>query len=355
MTFSKFLKLIIPVLLYLIVACKPVATIQVLQPAQIIIPEHIQKILLVDRSKPSGGWFSNLEGLFSGEEYQQDQQGRRMAMEALVNSLSKTPRFQIINPGLEFEGSRGGRSMMAPMNGWDVEELCKKYEADALLAIEMFDSDIQTGTSPRTVKEKDKTGKEISKIVYDGKRNGRVNLGWRIYDPSTKSIIEEYKDSDTNEKSSSAADTQQNAVNNLQRSNEMVRGIAQKLGSKYGARIAPIYIQVARSYFKTVKGRNKDKFEEAARYADTKEWLRANAIWEKIAAQGSDKEAAGKATYNMAVAAEVNGLLSQALQLAKDAYTQYGLKNAKSYIRTLEQRLADQELIERQMHEQKKS
>jgi hypothetical protein len=44
-----------------------------------------------------------------------------------------------------------------------------------------------------------------------------------------------------------------------------------------------------------------------------------------------------------------------ALQFAKDAYTQFNNKLAKSYIRTLEQRLEDQEILSRQMHEVKKT
>ena len=71
------------IILATLFSCKPAAHIQVLQPAQIIVPEHINKILLVDRSKPSGGWLRNLESVFTGEELNQDQTGRRNAMDAL--------------------------------------------------------------------------------------------------------------------------------------------------------------------------------------------------------------------------------------------------------------------------------
>jgi hypothetical protein len=79
----------------------------------------------------------------------------------------------------------------------------------------MFDSNISTNTTARTIKEKDKAGKETSRIVYDGRKNGTVNLGWRFYDPTTKTILDEYRDSNTDEATSSAATSANQAVSNL--------------------------------------------------------------------------------------------------------------------------------------------
>ncbi|MEP7323591.1 MAG: DUF6340 family protein, partial [Saprospiraceae bacterium] len=342
-------------ILFLFAACKPSAKISVLQPAQLIIPDHIQKIILIDRSKPSGGFFSNIESIFSGEEYQQDKQGRQRALEALSQILTQTPRFQTISSGVELEGSRGGRSFMSPLSWYEVENICQQYHGDAIVSIEMFDSNIDATAVARTIKEKDKNDKEISKVVYDGKKNGTVNLGWRFYDPKNKMIVDEYSDSDHDEATTNGAVSNKDAINNLKRSYELVRGISTKLGEKYGKRIAPVYVTMSRTYYKTIKGVNKDRFEQAARYADAGEWIKAVPIWEKIAGTKSDPESAGKATYNLAVAYEVNGQLNIALQFAKDAYTQFNNKSAKSYIRTLEARLDDQEVLSRQMHEVKKT
>ncbi len=352
---SSFRFILFSLLLLVLNACKPTASIQVLQPADLVIPEHIQKIVLIDRSKPAGGFWSNVESVLTGEEYQQDKEGRRRAMDALSRILTKTPRFQTIYSGMELEGTRGGRAYASPLSWPEVERLCKQYNGDALVAIEMFDSDIQSSTSPRTIKEKNKDGKEITKIVFDGKRNGRVNLGWRFYDPKNRSILDEYKDTDSDDVTCSGAVTQEAATQSLLKPYEIVRNVAEELGSKYGKRIAPTWITLARSYYKAVKGNTKDRFEQAARFADANEWAKASSIWEKLASTRSDVDAAGKATYNLAVASEVNGQLNMALQFAKDAYTQFGDKKAKSYIRILEQRIEDQETLKRQMHEAKKT
>lgn len=339
--------------LAILASCKPAARIQVLQPAQLIIPEHIQKIVLIDRSKPSNGFLSNIESLLTGEDYQQDKEGRTKAMNGLKDILANTPRFQTSLSGIELEGSSGGRSFMPPLPWYEIETILAKYNGDAVVAIEMFDSDIQSTTTSRIVKEKDKDGKEISKIVYEGKRKGKINLGWRFYDPKNRQIIDEFKDTDEIEISSSGAPSQALAISNLQKSYEIIRNLAATMGTKYGKRIAPVWITLARSYFKTVKDNNKEKFAQAARYADSGEWLKAETIWEKIAEGRSSS--AGKATYNLAVAAEVNGQLNLALQLARDAYTQFNEKKAKSYIRILERRIIDQEEIQNQMHQSMKT
>lgn len=336
-------------------SCKPSAKLQVLQPADLVIPEHIQKIVLIDRSKPAGGFWSNVESVLTGEEYQQDKQGRRRAMEGLSELLQKTPRFATIYSNLEMTGSKGGREFMTPLPWKEVEEICKRFGGDALVAIEMFDSDIESSTTSRSLKEKDKDGKEITRVVFDGRRRGKVNLGWRFYDPKNRTIVDEYRDSDTEEVTSSGAANQQAATNNLRKSYEIVRDIANDLGGKYGKRIAPVWITLSRTYYKNIKGANEDKFEQAARYADAGEWVKAAEIWEKVASVRSNADAAGKATYNLAVSAEVNGQLNTALQYARDAYTQFNDKKAKNYIRVLEQRIQDLETIQRQMHEKKTS
>lgn len=352
---KNFPRIVLAISICYSIACKPTAKIQVLQPADLIIPEHIQKIVLIDRSKPAGGFWTNVESVLTGEEYQQDKEGRRRAIDALSAALTRTPRFQTIYSGVELEGTRSGRAYAPPLSWAEVERLCKQYQGDALVAIEMFDSDIQSSTTTRSIKEKNKDGVEITKIVYDGKRNGRVNLGWRFYDPKNRVMLDEFKDSDYEDVTSSGASTANQATLNLKKTYEIVRSIAEKLGAKYGKRIAPTWITLARTYHKSIKGNNKDRFEQAARYADAGEWPRAASIWEKIAGINSDADAAGKATYNLAVAAEVNGQLNMALQFAKDAYTQFNDKKAKYYIQILEKRIEDQETLRRQMHDSKKT
>lgn len=276
-------------------------------------------------------------------------------MESLSKTLASTPRFQTLTPGIELNGSSNGRNMLPPLSWYDIRSFCQEYQADGIVCIESFDSDMNSIATPRTVKEKDKNGNETTKIVYDGRRTGTVYIGWRFYDPKDQRIIDEYRDEDRDEKNSYGATSQASAINALPRSYDIAREIAAKLGSRYGVRIAPVYITISRTYYKKIKGEHSEQFEQATRYAESNEWPKAVNIWERIASMRNEKESAGKATYNLAVAAEVSGLLNKAKQLATDAYTQFNLKAGKSYARILQDRIDDQELLNKQLFVKPKS
>jgi hypothetical protein len=52
---------------------------------------------------------------------------------------------------------------------------------------------------------------------------------------------------------------------------------------------------------------------------------------------------------NIAVAYEVLGDFTDALNWAQKAYTQYGNKKAKAYVQTLSRRIADEARLDQQM------
>lgn len=61
------------------------------------------------------------------------------------------------------------------------------------------------------------------------------------------------------------------------------------------------------------------------------------------------KKAAGRAAYNMAVAAEVNGNLDIALDWAQKSWTEYGNKRAREYIHTIKARQNDARKVASQL------
>jgi hypothetical protein len=83
----KFLILFAAFVTILFSACSPSISLQVLQPADMIVPDHIQTIVTVDRSKPEKGFNNFLEGLVTGEDIAQDREGRKVALESLTDAL----------------------------------------------------------------------------------------------------------------------------------------------------------------------------------------------------------------------------------------------------------------------------
>jgi len=336
-------------LLPLLTGCMKSTMLTVLQPAQFKVPDHITKVAVVDRSKPSSGWLNVLEGLFSGEAIGQDRESRAEAVRGLTDALHRTPRFRVISTGIEMEGTEAGGSLPTPLPWAEVERICADYSADAVVAIESFDSDNNQSARRRETKQKNKDGSTTTKVDYVSDMRTGVRLGWRFYDPRGKVIFDEVV-TDEYLQNSGQGSTERAALSNLPSQVSVTRKVSFIVGQEYGMRIAPVYIQVKREYYHKAKG-FQDEMNQAYRFAESGNWDRAAEIWKKTeATAGENTKAAGRAAYNMAVMAEVKGNLEVALQWAETAWTKYGNSKARSYIEVLRRRQYDAQRVEQQMN-----
>lgn len=330
-------------------ACGSSSTnIDVLQPAEIFVPENIETIVTIDRSRPAKGFLSFLEGVITGEAIGQDKEGRRRALEGLTEALTRTPRFRVIHSGYEKTGANASLRLIEPMNWYEVKALCDEFKADAVLAIEMYDSDINITTSEKERKRKDKEGTEYIETYFEDQMDLSIQMGWRLYDPKNNLIIDEFTTRD-DDSGRAEGKTKEAARNNLPDPFNIARDISFVAGQLYGERVAPTWVSVSRSYYDTVKGEDQSAMERAARMAETRDWRGAAKIWNEVVSNSYDEETKGKAAYNMAIANECLGKLQNARDWAQKAYVNYGNKKAKSYIQTIENRIYEQQVVEEQM------
>ncbi len=322
--------------------------IDVLQPAEIFIPENIENIVTIDRSKPAKGFGSFLEGLITGEEIGQDKEGRKRALEGLTEALTRTPRFRVIHSGYEKTGSSASLRLIEPMNWYEVKALCDEFNADAVLAIEMYDSDLAIESSEKERKKKNKEGQEYTETYFKDEMELSIKMGWRLYDPTNKIIIDEFTTRD-DDSGSGEGKTKDDARDKLPDAFSMARDISFIAGQLYGERIAPTWVSVNRDYYDTVKGEDKIEMEKAARMAETRDWRGAAETWTTIVSNSYEEETKGKAAYNIAIANECIGKLQNARDWAQKAYVDYGNKKAKNYIQTIERRIYEQQIVEEQM------
>lgn len=342
--------LLLPLLaVALLSGCMKSTSLTVLQPAQFKVPDHIAKVAVVDRSKPSNGWLNTLEGLFTGEAIGQDRQSRAEAVHGLTDALQRTPRFRVISTGIEMDGSKAGGSLPPPLPWAEVERICADYAADALVCIESFDSDNNTSARRRETKQKNKDGSTTTKVDYVSDMRTGVRMGWRFYDPKSKIIFDEVVTDEYLQNTGTGA-TERAAISNLPSQVSVTRKVSFIVGQEYGMRIAPVYIQVNRQYYHKAKG-FKTQMEQATRYAQAGDWDRAAEIWKKTEALATDNpKAAGRTAYNMAIMAEVKGNLDIALEWAEKSWTKYGNKKARTYIEVIRQRQNDARKVEYQMN-----
>ena len=249
-------------------------------------------------------------------------------------------------------GSKAGVNLPAPLAWSEIERICEDYNADALLTIESFDSDNSASARRVETKRKDKSGKQYINVSYDARQRTGVRMGWRMYDPKTKTIVDEFMTDDHLEKTSSGT-TERAALSNLPAPVNVTRTVAYNGGVRYGMRVAPVYVEVTRRYYSKAKGFQSD-MQQGSRFAQSRNWDKAAETWKKVVAKAADnRKAAGRAAFNMAFAAEMRGELDIALDWAKKSWNDYGNKKARRYIATLEQRKRDVLKVDDQMNNKK--
>ena len=138
-----------------------------------------------------------------------------------------------------------------------------------------------------------------------------VKTGWRIYDPSSKLILDEYINNES-------VDFTGKGINPLSGSvcsgwqKRCGKPGSNKAGHGYALRIIPFQVRVMRDYY--VKGT--DNFKIARRKAQVGKWDEAGVLWEKETTNSSVK-IAGRACYNMAIINEINGDLDSAIKMGQ--------------------------------------
>jgi len=322
--------------------------LEVLQPSQIVLPENIKVLALIDRSKPEKGFANFIEGAFSGEDFGQDREGRRLALQNLTTTLTRTPTLQIKGTGVEYTGSKNGKQMLPPLSWNEIQSVCDKYGANAVIALESFDSSSDISYSQSSYKSKQKDGTEIIKYTHTARRNVRLYMGWRVYDPKIRVVVDENTIQEYLE-NTGTGNTQDNARNNLRSQLSVVRELSAKAGDSYGKRIAPVYVNVSRTYYNTAKGADKDAMEQAHRLTQANKWEEAADIWNDLLSSASDPKTKGKAAHNIALALERNGNLKEAEDWASKAFTKYGNKVSQGYVNVIQQRISDQERLDYQL------
>lgn len=349
--FGKTLTLIVILVFALtgLNSCMTSTSLEVLQPAAFAVPGHISTLATVNRTRPVKKVGNAIEGLFTGEAIGQDKSGARRATEGLSDALKNTPRFDVVFTGIEMTG-KGAFEFPAPLDWRLIDSICDAFNADALAVIEKFDSDISRNTSSQQRESKDKDGNVQRWTEYRVEMATRVKLGWRMYDPQERVIIDEFEvweeigwDGSGRSENAAAAGLPDRV--------SMVNEVSYAAGRKYGMRIAPSWIRVRRQYYPKAKGDSQLEADmaEAARFARIGKFAEAAVLWKPIAEDGTNPKAAGKAAYNMALAAEWEGKLDIALNWADKAYVQYGNKQARDYTTILRNRINDQLRLQEQM------
>ncbi|MBS0010205.1 MAG: hypothetical protein KFF49_02270 [Bacteroidales bacterium] len=300
-------------------------------PAIQTIPNEISSIAIINRSLPSNAEANRLEGLLTGEGLKQDTLSTQHVLNGLGQSLGGSARFNVVKASEALVGSGIGNLLPEALSWEVVDHLCEKYNSDALLALEAYDSDFLV------------TGAAISKDLLGMRANGlvTVNCGFRMYYPVSRSIIDEFIYRHDMEWGAGGLSVVA-AADALINKKRAIEQASREAGILYGRRLTPDWIYISRDYFKRGKG-NYD-LAEGARMMQLNDWDKAIAALER-AMQSDKRKVRGRAAHNLAVVYEILGDLHRAKEWTTVAWGQYRERKSREYGYILTRRIQEAELI----------
>ena len=182
-------------------SCSKSVTLTRLTPATINVPSSVQTIVIVDRTKPQNEMVNVIEGLITGEMAFEVRNSIDATLATLQQQLNTSPRYQIKRANQRLTGGMFGQVFPQPLDWFTIERLCEQYQADAVLALENFNSDFITTEKEAIIKKTVGEGKDAQTVEVKGLRLegvANVSAGFRLYDPQNKTIVDQQRFQKTN-------------------------------------------------------------------------------------------------------------------------------------------------------------
>ena len=276
-----------------------------------VLPDNIHNIAVVNRSltkkenkKPI------IDAILTGEIGGSDKEASDEAIKGVFDRINGWRHISIIIPPHTRLYGTGTRETPEILDWKVVKSICDSSNADALLVLENFDSN--SGIVADNINNQVNavlTGNAPPRPIVQVRMN--VESFWRLYDPSTQKIIDEYKSTNfINYDGGVLAIPPPEAL--LQ--------TAYASGEQYIQRFLPGYYYVKREMFKRGKGSEKYEFLKGFRRSEVADWQGASEVWLELT-KSKRRKNAGRACLDMAVACEVLGKTNDAFMWARPHYT----------------------------------
>ena len=339
------MKKFLPILIFslFVLSCTRTVYVPVQRPAQVYVDPGVQRVALINRSETERNTVNIIEGIITGTMPGLDKEAAQASMNGLASSLQEFQRFQVVRTSEQLKSPVTLPGQWPSILDWQqVEQLCRKYNVDALLILEAFDSNFIVTNGSREVEQKQEGGRTTKVREYYAEGVATVTLGFRFYHPESRTIIDEHRYS-RNRKWETKGNLLQLAMTNLIDHREAVMQVSAQSGRLYANRISPNWYRANRSFF--TKGKRDANFDIGVRRATVNDWTGAMEAWQR-SANSSKRKTAGRSYYNMALMYEIQGDLETALSHAQRAFTDYRIKQGRSYSNILRRRIRDAEWLD---------
>lgn len=291
------------------------------------LPDNVKTVAIVNRSLTDKESKQNkvTEAIATGEIAGSDKLASDECLKAVFDRFNGYRGVSIVIPQKTRLYGTGTRETPELLN-WDkVQSICTDEKADALLVLENFDSNSNLVVAALTNQVQNVMRGERPRADLPSQVRVNVLAYWRLYDPSTKTIVDQY------------TSTRNMTFNGVIIPPDALPNAAYAAGEEYVSRFLPSYYTVRRDMYKKGKGSAKGDFQAAFRRAEVANWQGAIDAWIAIVNRG-DRVSAGRACLDIAVSYEVLKNTDQALQWAKKAYEDYGDQLGRDYAKILLER-----------------
>jgi len=319
------------------------------RPALITVPPDVKNVLILNRSAPADEGKKIAGAILSADLPGDRQAAVQAAMNGIQEQLLSTPRYNILLAEEVYAGSNISAAFPKPLAWQEIEMLCKKYQADVIIALEIFSTKFLITNGKRMATKVIELGGTEQKIsVPEFYVNGvaTIDIGFRLYDPVPRKIVDKHVFAHKNGWEG-AGSSPTDAMGVLISKNEAVRQASFDAGYSYGTRISPTPITITRDFYKGPK--KNAAITRGTRLADTGQWQEALETWRSGAERASKRKIAGRLCYNTAIVYEVFGEFDKAIDWASRAYVDYGNKKGLEYERDLRYRVRQENVLSEQM------
>jgi hypothetical protein len=313
-----------------------------MRPSELQLPETVRSIAMIDRTLQEDTKRNKTEQILTGEAYRPDEQGVFQLMDGFIRTSTGTGRYNTIRTAERYASDGTKTTFPTPMSWDSVTAICQRNQSDAVLSVEIFDSDFIIAPTPARIETNNSGGLPV-RIEFKVTGVVVINLGIRLYDGVNKVILDEYQHT-VRMNFDAHGITVQEAMNTLLDRVEATKQAGFEAGLEYGRRITPTYYKATRYFF----NRPKKALGRGVRYSEVADWKGAIDAWMPVVDGGSRKKA-GRAAFNIAVAHEVLGDLEKAKEWAARSHTDFREKEADDYYRVLNNRIAEEGIVEEQM------
>src|SRR5689334_4933154 len=241
------------ILLFAFAACKTnLVYISVLVPAPVTIPGNVKTAGIINRSIPAtNNPQGNIHHVLSAQTITIIKEGSAESIRGLKDALVENNRFDEVKTLDNFNMNTQSAGVISSPLSWDeLAAISRANNVDIIFVLELFDTQLKV--NPNQLPDLSHPADAVNTVLTTGVDiTTTVKTGWRIYNPSLKTIHDESIFSDKFTFNANAYTAAQSTELLLGRK-ETIKRTANGIGRDYATQILPSWVRVSREYY--VKG-----------------------------------------------------------------------------------------------------